>query len=130
LFPAIPLIAYLSLAILIAISSKTNFYTSNKSTYIIGLGLIWIKQMWILILSRMTKDDIYLLEGYFIGPLILLLNQFLNVFPESSIFYFVMVSIKFFIEKLIERRKVFLSKDLFFQYLVTGRILQVLAISS
>ena len=40
----------------------------------------------------MTKDDIYLLEGYFIGPVVLLANQLFGLFPEKSIFYFMMVN--------------------------------------
>lgn len=91
-FPVFPLALFLFLAISIAKTSKHDLYESNICTYLITLGLVWVKICIKIIIAHMTKGEIFLMDTCLSGPILMFLNQYFNyLIPEVYLLWLTLI---------------------------------------
>lgn len=82
--PLSPIASVVATAVIIYIKSPTNLYENNPCLYLLTFGLIIAKVTNKLVVAHMTKDEVKTLDPTLVGPGLLILNQYFNVYLSES----------------------------------------------
>lgn len=92
IFPGIPLVLIYCLQLMIANRSAENIYENYTCLYILAFGFVWSKTTIRLIVAHMTKGEIFWNDSCLIGPIMLLLDQYLNsIIPEHYVLWLFLI---------------------------------------
>uniref|UniRef100_A0A5K3FPQ8 Choline/ethanolaminephosphotransferase 1-like n=1 Tax=Mesocestoides corti TaxID=53468 RepID=A0A5K3FPQ8_MESCO len=87
LFPAFPFGVVLTFAIMVAVRSPLNLYTSHLVLFLVTFGFVAVKVILKLVVDHMSKSEMAVADSILIGPVALFFNQYFNCpIPE----YFVL----------------------------------------
>jgi len=91
--PLLPLASVVVPATIIYIKSPSNLYENHPCLYLLTIGLAIAKVTNKLVVAHMTKHEIKTLDSILIGPALLILNQYFNLFlPEYIVLWIAFVS--------------------------------------
>lgn len=82
--PLSPIASVILAAVIIYIKSPTNLYESNPCLYLLTFGLVIAKVTNKLVIAHMTKHEVKTLDTSLVGPGLLILNQYFNVYLSES----------------------------------------------
>lgn len=84
--------AVILLGLLIALKSKSQVYQTNPNIYVLAFGMLAAKITNKLVVAHMTKSSMNLMDIAFLGPGLLVLDQYFDSFiPEKYMLYFFLI---------------------------------------
>lgn len=84
-FPIVPIGMAIGLQLLVAVS--TSIFTDQPCFYLVTFGIVVSKVTLTLIMAYITKDSMPYFDSILVGPMALLINQHISIFPEYGLLW-------------------------------------------